>query len=792
MNEASLVGLTDLYCTGELLAAVQRAGIWSDSKDFVDTPIKPPHVAGDVLLAWRRYPRDWRNDERERTDDEVRAFVARYFEAGPARPVEGGEVDVDDARATLPDWDPDGPAFATDLADPKLRDFARRVHALWPSLARPPWTDPPATDHPGWRSTLLPLPRAAIVPGERFRETYYWDSYWTALGLLASGMRSTAAGMCENMLSLVDAHGFMPNGARVYYLNRSQPPVLASTVAAVCGVGGTAGGGTAGGGIELDAALAARSLPTLAREWEHLTGPRRTVRVRSRRDPTATHAMYRYWAYTDEPRPESWREDVDVCANCESIDAKRRIYRDVASAAESGHDFGSRWLVTAGEDEVAPGGTSVGERRADPASLASIRTTRIVPADLNGFMLRYAADVAAIARAVNDDATAARFESEANRIRVALREVLWDEETGRWRDLLLSDWDEDDWEEVPLVRFDSQQRVAVGLHEAIIKGLRADPTQVLHNTDFIDELEAMFSDSPDGRLLPEPWAIYLHDLHREMCEKREWHKRKGRENRTKECRRDIHSWWLQEATLGRARKLCEQDMRTFGKPVTFATNKITGHYNKTAVDLYLGFFDSSLGSESVHTPRWDVWAGDRENAVRADDGFIPGTRASDWIPLWCGAVAAGSREAIRAVDALRTSGLVLPGGIATSLAHTGHQWDYPNAWAPLVHALCEGCDAFGGDAGRKLAREVATRWVRGNATALERTGYMHEKYDARNAEAGAGGGGEYSPQRGFGWSNGVALHFLRRYFAAGPGGSEHREVGHSESTHSLPDGVMRP
>ena len=65
MNEASLVGLTDLYCTGELLAAVQRAGIWSDSKDFVDTPIKPPHVSGDVLLAWRRYPRDEGNDIRE-------------------------------------------------------------------------------------------------------------------------------------------------------------------------------------------------------------------------------------------------------------------------------------------------------------------------------------------------------------------------------------------------------------------------------------------------------------------------------------------------------------------------------------------------------------------------------------------------------------------------------------------------------------------------------------------------------------------------------------------------------
>ena len=41
-------------------------------------------------------------------------------------------------------------------------------------------------------------------------------------------------------------------------------------------------------------------------------------------------------------------------------------------------------------------------------------------------------------------------------------------------------------------------------------------------------------------------------------------------------------------------------------------------------------------------------------------------------------------------------------------------------------------------------------------------GVMHEKYDAtRPGERG--GGGEYVPQVGFGWTNGVVLSLLQRY-----------------------------
>jgi alpha,alpha-trehalase len=73
-----------------------------------------------------------------------------------------------------------------------------------------------------------------------------------------------------------------------------------------------------------------------------------------------------------------------------------------------------------------------------------------------------------------------------------------------------------------------------------------------------------------------------------------------------------------------------------------------------------------------------------QGAVFHHLGFTEGVHASDWVPLWCGAVPAGSPAAAAAVESLARSGLVLPGGIATSLAYSGHQWDFPNAWCGPV------------------------------------------------------------------------------------------------------------
>ena len=73
------------------------------------------------------------------------------------------------------------------------------------------------------RSTLLPAKHGFIIPGGRFREAYYWDSYWVVLGLLSVGMHATAASVTTNLLECVAGYGFVPNGLRAYYLGPSAP-----------------------------------------------------------------------------------------------------------------------------------------------------------------------------------------------------------------------------------------------------------------------------------------------------------------------------------------------------------------------------------------------------------------------------------------------------------------------------------------------------------------------------------------------------------------------------------------
>ena len=41
-----------------------------------------------------------------------------------------------------------------------------------------------------------------MVPGGRFREMYYWDTYWTVLGLLQSEMTQTVKGEYDLQLEI--------------------------------------------------------------------------------------------------------------------------------------------------------------------------------------------------------------------------------------------------------------------------------------------------------------------------------------------------------------------------------------------------------------------------------------------------------------------------------------------------------------------------------------------------------------------------------------------------------------
>ena len=94
-------------------------------------------------------------------------------------------------------------------------------------------------------------------------------------------------------------------------------------------------------------ALARFATPLLKKEHDYLTRAERVVRVDVPRTSAAHKItgdyadMARYWAFTDQPRPESFREDTELAlaAFPEGADPdgekKRRLFRDVASAAET-------------------------------------------------------------------------------------------------------------------------------------------------------------------------------------------------------------------------------------------------------------------------------------------------------------------------------------------------------------------------------------------------------------------------------------------------------------------------
>ena len=62
--------------------------------------------------------------------------------------------------------------------------------------------------------------------GGRFREQYYWDSFWIVEGLLESELYNIANATLQNFMDELDTIGFIPNGGRIYYLDRSQPPMF--------------------------------------------------------------------------------------------------------------------------------------------------------------------------------------------------------------------------------------------------------------------------------------------------------------------------------------------------------------------------------------------------------------------------------------------------------------------------------------------------------------------------------------------------------------------------------------
>jgi alpha,alpha-trehalase len=345
---------------GPLFSDVQSAKLFPDQKTFADAVPKSDPLT--ILADYRM--------QRKQSGFDLRHFV--------------------DVNFTLPG---EGEKYVP----PAGQNLREHIDGLWPVLTRT--TDKASSK---WDS-LLPLPKSYVVPGGRFREVYYWDSYFTMLGLAESGHWNKISDMVDNFAYEIDTFGHIPNGNRSYYLSRSQPPFFSLMVELLA---------------THDKDALKKYRPQMEKEYAYwmegvdgLQPGQANKRVVKLDDGTI---LNRYWDDRDTPRPESWLDDVNTAKNNPNRPATE-IYRDLRSAAASGWDFSSRWMD-------------------DPQKLGTIRTTSIVPVDLNALMFKMETLLARASQEDGDSAGASKYEALAASRQKAIESHLWNEKEGWYAD----------------------------------------------------------------------------------------------------------------------------------------------------------------------------------------------------------------------------------------------------------------------------------------------------------------------------------------------------------------------
>lgn len=227
---------------------------------------------------------------------------------------------------TPKDWTPN-PKYLESVQDDQFRQWGYRLNDRWKMLGRKIRDD---VQHNQELYSIIWVPHPVIVPGGRFREFYYWDSYWIIKGLLLSEMVDTARGMLDNFLYIVDKYGFVPNGGRIYYLKRSQPPLLIPSVKIYYE-------------HTEDLEYVRKNIALLEKEFAFWVN-NHTVTVRGR--DGRNHRMAIYGDNSRGPRPESYFEDIHSAGIFSAKEKKEHHYSELKAAAESGWDFSSRWFIT--------------------------------------------------------------------------------------------------------------------------------------------------------------------------------------------------------------------------------------------------------------------------------------------------------------------------------------------------------------------------------------------------------------------------------------------------------------
>jgi len=299
------------------------------------------------------------------------------------------------------------------------KDIAKHIKNLWGVLKRDADVSPKWEGKEVDGNSLLPLPYPYVVPGGRFREVYYWDSYFTMLGLKASGEKLLLENMVKNFDYLITRFGHIPNGNRSYYASRSQPPFFCMMVEMLAGIKGNS--------------VYKKYLPSMLKEYDYwMEGADALKKGEAIKHSVKLNdgsILNRYWDENDIPRQESYKQDVETADTAalelamvikvaseeqlkEILDRRRNeTYRDLRAAAESGWDFSSRWFT-------------------DPGKLSTVQTTKMIPVDLNCLLFQLETTIAKALKLNRKIKQALQYTRKATARKKAILTYCWNAEKG--------------------------------------------------------------------------------------------------------------------------------------------------------------------------------------------------------------------------------------------------------------------------------------------------------------------------------------------------------------------------
>lgn len=267
------------------------------------------------------------------------------------------------------------------------------IEKLWDELTRTAYEE---------KGTLLKLPKPYIVPGGRFNEFFYWDSYFIMLGLQVSGRLEMMENIVENCAYLIQHVGFVPNASRTHFLSRSQPPYFSLMLDLLFETTGNND-------------IYIQYHTTLEKEYafwmngeEELESGSCIKRVVKTKDGDI---LNRYYDAENTPRPESYLIDIEDHENA----PEDEFYRNIRSACESGWDFSSRWF-------------------ADGEHIQTIETLNLAQVDLNCLLWHLETTLATSSALQNLKEKENYFTERAAKRRQMIDKYFWDEKAKTYKD----------------------------------------------------------------------------------------------------------------------------------------------------------------------------------------------------------------------------------------------------------------------------------------------------------------------------------------------------------------------